>query len=187
MKSVAGQSSDIWSVKTPYKYTLEKMIKNDSLDCFEFIKLLEDSQKIYSNLNYDTDLFKFDDKMVKNDSLDCFEFIKLLEDSRKILNYDTDLFKIDDKMHEKYRSLMLVNNDKLFKNCHLYLSEGDEIIFKKQIISLNCELSKFINLGDSYYKDNKLKSLLDRDKSIDTIFTILMVNIALITFLSVKN
>ena len=138
----------VWNVNTPYKYTLEKMIKTDSKECEEFIKLLKDSHEIYVDLKY-----------------------------------NVDIYKIDNIVYKKFKSLMLVNNDKIFNNCHLYLNKDDVQIIKRQIITLNFNLSKVFNLGHSYYLEKELNRIKDKNNSVDAIFTILMVNLMLLSFL----
>ena len=143
------KSFKVWDVNTPYKYTLEKMVKNDSKECEEFIKLLKDSHEIYVDLKY-----------------------------------NIDVYKIDDIVYKKFNSLMVVNNNKIFNKCYLYLNNDEVQIVKQQLITLNFNLSKIFNLGHSYYGLEKEVNQSKKNNSVNTIFTILMVNLLLLSFLN---
>ena len=151
-KSAPDPSIDIWNANTPYKYAINNMIKNDSKECEEFIKKLEEAHKLYVKLKF-----------------------------------FTDIDEIDDAIHRKFRS-MLDYNSYFYDKYRLYLSKGDESFVKKQILPLSSELSKFINLGYSNFINKKLKREFEKNKpinAIDTIFIVLMANLALIMFLNV--
>ena len=47
---------------SPYRYAVNKMIKNDSEECKKFVKMLNESHEIYMELNH-ADVFRIDEKL----------------------------------------------------------------------------------------------------------------------------